>query len=241
MLTSKKIWVIAYINREFIDIAKEEIKRYKHDDIEVYIPTVRVLKKKFKNKNQFEFVPLLFNYGFFKIPYNKVINPEYLTELRHQITCIYGWVKDPAKIQPDNSSGLNYSNSNFTDGLPSIAIATDDEVARLVSTSESMDIFDEKDLDRIKPGDVIKLNGYPFDDMLAEVIKINPKKREVKVSLHMDLVIKEITVSFENVYYSIYKNHDESLSSNSTDELASRYGVGFIDTLYKDEGEDGYY
>lgn len=240
MLTSKKIWVIAYINREFIDIAKDEIKRYKHDDIEVYIPTVRVLKKKFKNKNQFEFVPLLFNYGFFKIPYNKVMNPEYLSELRQQITCIYGWVKDPAKIQANNKSGLISDNSNFTDALPSVAIATDEEVTRLVQSSESMDIFDEKDLDRIKPGDVIKLNGYPFDDMLAEVISINPKKREVKVSLYMDLVIKEITVSFENVYYSIYKNHDESLSDNSTDDLASRYGTGFIDTLYKYD-EDGDY
>lgn len=241
MLTSKKIWVIAYINREFIDIAKEEIKRYNHKDIEVYIPTVRVLKKKFKNKNHFEFVPLLFNYGFFKIPYNKVMNPEYLSELRQQITCIYGWVKDPAKIQVDNRSGLKMDNSNFVDALPTVAIATDEEVIRLVKSSESMDIFDEKDLGMIKPGDIIKLNGYPFDDMLAEVININPKKREVKVSLYMDLIIKEITVSFENVYYSIYKNHDESLSDNSTDDLASRYGTGFIDTLYKYEDEDGEY
>lgn len=239
-MSNKKVWLIAYVNREFIDIAKEEIQRYNHQDIEVYIPTVRVLKKKFKNKNEFEFVPLLFNYGFFKIPYDKVKNPEYLMELRHQITCIYGWVKDPCKIQPDNRSGLDMYNRNFSNALPSIAIATDDEVSRLISSSESMDIFDANDISRIQIGDYIKLKGYPFNDMSAEVLKINTKKREVTVNLQMDLVIKEIKVSFENVYYSIYKDHDESLSDTSTDELNYRYGEGFIDTIYRDDsyGDD---
>ena len=180
----RKIWVLAYINRDFIVRAETELKRYGHDDIEAYIPTVRLLKKKFKGKNVFEFVPLLFNYGFFKIPYHKAINPDFLMELRHHITCIYAWVKDPAKIH-NNTTNLSKDNSNFIDAIPQVAIATDKELATLLEASESMSIHCAEDLERFKPGDHLILEGYPFEGMPAEIISINPKKKEVKVKLDL--------------------------------------------------------
>ena len=229
-MEDRKIWVLAYINRDFIVRAETELKRYGHDDIEAYIPTVRLLKKKFKGKNVFEFVPLLFNYGFFKIPYHKAINPDFLMELRHHITCIYAWVKDPAKIHKQ-STNLKLDNSSSVDAIPHIATATDKEVTRMVKASESMSIYCAEDLKRFKPGDHLQLEGYPFEGMPAEIIRINHKKGEVVVKLNIEAIVKEVTVSFENVFYTVYKNFNEDAREESSDEMIERYGPTAIDHI----------
>lgn len=229
-MENKTVWAIAYINRDFIDIANSELERYGYNEIEAYIPTVRLLKKRFKGKNVFEFVPLLFNYGFFKMPYNKAINPDYLMELRQRITCIYAWVKDPAQLHP-NKTNLKKDNSGFSDALPQAAVATDKEVARMIKATQSMSIYCSEDLKRIKPGDHLQLEGYPFEGMPAEVVKINHKRGEVIVKLDMDAIVKEVTVSFENVFYTVYKNFNEKSREESTEEIDSKAGYGLTDNL----------
>lgn len=239
---SNMVWLIAYIHRDYIHKAEEEIMYYEHTDVEVYIPTVRVLQKKFKGKNVFEFVPMLFNYGFLKVPYEKACDPEYLIRLKTQITCIYGWVKDPAKIQPDKT-GLRRDNANSPDALPSTAMATDREVASLIESSQSMSIFNKEDMERVKPGDHIKLQGYPFENMPAEIINIDHKKGEIRVKLDIESIMREVTVSFENVFYTVYKNFEGESRESSSDEMNERFGYNVVENIlsnsYKiDEDEE---
>lgn len=229
-LKTDDVWVIAYINRQHIALAEEELKLWKYDYVQAYIPTVRVLKKQFKGKNEFEFVPLLFNYGFFKVPYEKACDPEFLSTLRHRITCIYGWVKDPLKEVTRNPH-LREDNEGFDNAIPRAAVATDKEVSRLVKASKSMSIYNKADLKQFKKGDYIKLEGYPFEGMPAEILRINHRKGEVVVKLMMDEIVKEVTVSFENVFYTIYKNFNENSRETSTDELRDRYGENSIDHI----------
>jgi len=229
-LKTDKIWVIAYINRDHIKIANEELERYGYNDVEAYIPTVRVLKKQFKGQNVFELVPLLFNYGFFKITYSDACDPNFLMELRERITCIYAWVKDPTRAMSTDLN-INFGNIAQIEALPKAAIATDKEVSLMVKASQSMSIYSESDLGRIKVGDFIKLEGYPFEGLPAEILRINRKKGEVKVKLHMDELVKEVTVSFENVFYTIYKNFNEESREASTDDLKERYGENSIDHI----------
>lgn len=227
---NKRVWLIAYINRSYINIANEELAEYGYKNVEAYIPTVRVLRKQFKGKPVFEFVPLLFNYGFFNMPYKKACNTEYISELRQRITCIYGWVKDPIKTVSENLH-LRLDNRGFIHAIPKAALATDEEVTRLVKASDSMSIYNAEDLERIKPGDYIKLEGYPFEGMPAEIISINKRKREVIVKLLLDAIVKQVTVSFDNVFYSVYKNFKETGRESSTDKLKENYGQGAVDYL----------
>lgn len=234
------IWTIAYINRDFLDIVESEISRYGYD-IETYIPTVRVIKKKFKGKNVFEFVPLLFNYGFFKVSYEDACNPEFLLILRSRISCIYGWVKDPAGNIKNNVS-LRAGNKESYNALPGSAFATDKEIAQMVKNSSDINVYSSEELERFKKGDYIKLKGYPFDDVPAEILEINFKAKNIKVSLLLDALVKEVTVSFENVFYTVYQGYDESLTKDSNlDEMETR-NKGNSDRLmfkntYYEEGE----
>lgn len=231
MEESKQVWVVAYINREFIANVTEELHHYGYKDIEAYIPTVKVLKKQFKGKRHFELVPLLFNYGFFKMPYEKACNPEYLLELRHRIGCIYAWVKDPSRMLSDNRPGLNTKNRNFDKAIPRAAIATDEEISEMAKTSKDLGIFTKDDLKQFKAGDYIKLEGYPFEGMPAEILKINHRKKEVTIRLMIEAVVQKMTVSFENVFYSIYRDYNEKGKEQSTDEITERYGNNAIDHI----------
>lgn len=225
-----KVWAIAYINRSFIPLVEEEIKRYNYKEVEIYIPTVKILRKQFKGKNMFEMVPLLFNYGFFKLPWDMACNAEKLLELRHRISCIHGWVRDPSSDLVNNFS-MRGDNDNFRQALPRTAIATDEEVARMTKASQGMSIYCEEDLKRLKTGEYIKLEGYPFEGMPAEILNINHKKKEVRVKLLMDAIVKEIKVSFDNVFYTIYKDFEEESREVSSDELKEKYGENTIDHI----------
>lgn len=234
------IWLIAYINRDFLSIAESELVRYGYD-IEAYIPTVRVLKKKFKGKNVFDFEPLYFNYGFFKCKYTDACNPEFLLELRSRISCIYGWVKDPANSMKKNIS-LRTDNIESPIALPGTAFATDKDVALMAQNTENMGIYSADELKRFKKGDYIQLKGYPFDNVPAEIKKINFKKKEIIVELQLDAIVKEVTVSFENVFYTVYQGYDDNLMSDiSFDELDARDDHSTVDklmfknTYYEDE------
>jgi len=215
------IWCIAYINRDFLEETEKELKMYGYN-IKTYIPTVRVIKKKFKGKNVFEFVPLLFNYGFFKVKYEDACNPEFLLMLRSRISCIYGWVKDPANNIKHNVS-LRTNNIDSYKALPGSAFASDKEVSEMVRQASDINVYSSEELKRFNKGDYIKLKGYPFDDVPAEIVSINHKKKEIKVSLLLDALVKEVTVSFENVFYTVYQGYDDSLSKEANlDEMRNR-------------------
>jgi transcription antitermination factor NusG len=232
------VWCIAYINRDHIKIVEEELDKYNYN-VTAYIPTVKILKKKFKGQNIFENVPLLFNYGFFKIDYEDAVRPSFLLELRNRITCIYGWVKDPTRAI-NGSPRLSMTNSDTFSGVPVTALATDKEISRLIKKSKKLGIYSAEDISKLSPGDYIKLKGYPFDNMPAEIISINVKKGSVKVSLLMDSMIKEATVSFENVFYTVYQGLNENSREKSYDESSEKYGPNSIDKmLYQNLDIDG--
>jgi len=227
----KDVWLIAYVNRDYIDIAQEELTAYDYHFIKAYIPTVKVLKKKFKGKNMFEFIPLLFNYGFFKVPYNHATNEDFLSVLRARITCIYGWVKDPTKDVLKNNPKLRMDNNGLIEAMPVTALATDKEIARLIKKSRAINVYSAEDLKAFSPGDYIKLKGYPFDNIPAEIIKINLRKREVKVKLLIDALVKEATVSFENVFYTVYQSLELDGKEKSLDEIKDNYGNNALDKI----------
>jgi len=206
-------WVIAYINSEFLPIVHDQLRKHlEYEEVEPYIPTVKVLKKKFKGKNQFEEVPLLFHYGFFKVPRKYAIHWRFLEGLQANVNCIFGWVKDPLKVlrggQGDNA-------------IP-VATATSREIADLIRATINVGAHSADDLELIKPGDFIILKGYPYEGIEAEFIKVDDKRRMVRVRIIMFSQLKEVDVSFDNVFFNLYQNkgYDDSIDNkNSLDDM----------------------
>ena len=244
------VWAIAYIDRSLLKNVESDLVNYDYTEIECYIPTVKILKKKFKGKAQFEFQPLLFNYGFFKIPYELACIPDYLMTLRYRIGCIYGWVKDPSTalttiphLREDNeSSNQALSEEEFMNdedlskmykNLPQCALAKEKEIRVLKNAEDKMSIFCKEDIDRIKKGDYIILQTYPWEGIRAKILNISHKTKEVKVELDMDTAMRKVTVSFDNVFYTVYKHHDvdKDPKEGYLEDIKNRSKTGSIDRI----------
>lgn len=245
------IWLIAYIDSAFIDRISIDLKKHPiYRDIQAYIPTVKILRKQFKGKNEFEKVPLLFNYGFLKIPRHKV-NIEFLTSLHKDIPAIYAWVKDPMKAlsrKPPirvvrNSEGeeMELKSELLPEDEINIALATDEQISLMIETQANLTIYSQEEINNLRKGSLITLKGYPFDDMPAKILQINPTTQKVKVELLLeDALSKEVTVSFENVFYTIYQGgFDETrFKEKSLDEIKSK-GKNIMDKLELNSQDNG--
>jgi len=222
------VWIVAYINRDYIKTVEQDLLNCGFGAIKVFIPTVRILKKQFKNKNIYDYVPLLFNYGFFQIPYRKACDAEFLIKLRQEIPAVYSWVKDPMVVIREKPN-LRIDNRGRN---PNVAIVKESEIVELLKISEHLSIFSDEVVDKLETGSFIILKGYPYDNMPAEIITINKVKKQVKVKLLLETMIAEVMVHFENIFYTVYSNYgDGSVKEKSLEEIGEK-GKHYLDKLY---------
>lgn len=197
-------WIVAYIDSTQLGTLDRDLLKY--ENVNYYIPMIRILKRNFKGRQVYSDIPLLFNYGFFRVPKKKSNQVEYLNKLKSSVGAIYAWVFDPCQKNP----------------FP-VAKVTDQDIENLKETESSSKIFSDKDVLALEKGTIITLHGYPFDNLPAEILKINAKKREIKVNLLMGLTTREVKVSFENVFYTIYKDfHQKNSGDKSLDGMGSK-------------------
>ena len=220
------VWVVAYIDSKFLKYVEAELGKYpEYAEVEAYIPTVKILKKTFKKENIFEEVPLLFNYGFFKVPRKFAIYKNWLDNMQKNISCIYGWVRDPAnvwegkpKLRIDNKSIYTTEANRI-----SAATATSEEISYLIKNTINLGAHSSDEINLLNAGDNIVLRGYPFEGVNATVLSINHKKQEVEVNIQIFDQMRKALVSFDNVFFTIYhdKNNFDDISTGdkSIDEM----------------------
>ena len=217
------VWIVAYINRDYVDSVENDLVVNGFSAVKVFIPTIRVLKKQFKNKNIYDYVPLLFNYGFFHMPYKQACEPQFLRELREKIPVIYAWVKDPIKtlktapkLRMDNKGVYENERVEMNTEL---AIVTEEEISNLLKTSEHLSVFSDSIADKLRVGEFLILKGYPYEGMPAEIVKIDKVNKKIKVKLLLECVITEATVHYENIFYTVYSDYTKGARESSLDEL----------------------
>lgn len=245
------VWAIAYINHENIGRIDTELRnhQYTKQGITSYIPTIKLLKKKFKGKNQFDTLPLLFNYGFFRIPLSNACDADWLMEFKKNISGIYGWVKDPL-LTPKDGKGIPKKNgfehamknidfsTNLDLSIPlkyytQCALATNEEIENLIESEKLISLYNKSDIDSLEVGQLIRLRGYPFAGIDAEVIDINHKKEYIKVRLEgLEGNIQTAEVSFANVLYTAYSGFETDLTNNLSIDDRDTGVPGMIDKVY---------
>jgi hypothetical protein len=204
-MENNTVWLVAYIIRDYIGNVQKDLKKQGFDYVKVYIPTVKILKKQVKGKNIYEEVPLLFNYGFFGMPYERACELENLINMRKKVPCIYSWVKDTFSLFASKPQ-LRGDNKEFR--KPDVAIVDENDIINLLKTSEYCSVFSEDSVSKLVKGDYLILKGYPYEGIPAEIIKIDKVDKSVKVKLLLENIIHEVNVSFDNVYYTVYADYD---------------------------------
>lgn len=202
------VYCIFRLDRKFYKrINKDLISRgYKH--VKAIVPTISVLKKSRKGKNEYEDVPLLFNYGFIRMRSDKAFDRYYLNKIKRDIPGILSFMK--SLDHKPKRKRLRIDNAEDFDDYSVVATISRDEVIRYKHMAKANKIYSVDDITRVGIGDYAILRGYPFEGIPAILLEsnLNTKKMLVKLYPETDGNL-EIEVPMENVLYSAYHESDE--------------------------------
>lgn len=172
------------------------------------VPTISVLKKSRKGNNEYEDVPLLFNYGFIKMKSEKAFDRYYLNKLKKDIPGIMSFMKS-LDYRPKRKR-LRVDNAEDFDDYSVVATITKEEVKKYRRMSRANKIFSVSDITRVAIGDYVVLRGYPFEGIPAIILESNLTTKTMLVKLYPEMDGSlEIEVPMENVLYSVYHESDE--------------------------------
>lgn len=172
------------------------------------VPTISVLKKSRKGNNEYEDVPLLFNYGFIKMKPEKAFDRYYLNKLKKDIPGILSFMKS-LDYRPKRKR-LRVDNVEDFDDYSVVATITKEEVKKYRRMSRANKIFSVSDITRVAIGDYVVLRGYPFEGIPAVILESNLTTKMMLVKLYPEMDGSlEIEVPMENVLYSVYHESDE--------------------------------
>ena len=195
------------------------------------VPTISVLKKSRKGKNEYEDVPLLFNYGFIKMKPEKAFDRYYLNKLKRDIPGILSFMKS-LDYRPKRKR-LRVDNAEDFDDYSMVATVTKEEVKKYRRMSKANKIFSVNDITRVAIGDYVVLRGYPFEGIPAIILESNLNTRKMLVKLYPEMDGSlEIEVPMENVLYSAYHESDEyKMYSTDYDTDLSRIPDGSTEEI----------
>lgn len=210
-------YCIFYIERKYSDRINQELKEKGYDQLKAIIPTVNVLKKTIKGKMVFEEVPVLFNYGFMRMPTEFAFSRPFLNKLKRNISGIRTWLKNTETMH-QRKKKIRIDNSEDFDDFSLVATCSRKDVRRFKRMAKENKKFSVDDLMNVSIGDYIVLKGYPYEGIDATVLEVDYINKMVKMLLYPEMGRMEIWLPFDNVIYSVYQNYDpDKLYANSQD------------------------
>lgn len=203
----KNVYCIFYIERKFYKKINEELKAKGYKKLHAIIPEVKILKKAIKGKTYYEEVPVLFNYGFMRMPVELAYSRTFLIKLRRDISGIRTFLKSTETMFPKRKK-RRIDNAEDFDDFSMVATCSKLEVRRFRKIARANRKYSLEDLAKLKPGDYVTLNIYPYEGVDALIKKVNKKEKTVTLNLYPRMGTMEVTIPIDHVLYSIYHNYD---------------------------------
>lgn len=218
------VWVVFHMDIKHYDTIEKEMKKKGYKNIKVYVPTISILKKRSKGQNIYEDVPMLFSYGFMRMPLEKAYDRPFLHSMKKDIQGIQSWVKSLETMHLKKLK-KRVDNAEDWDDFSLIGIISKKEIRRFKKISKYNKVYSKYDIAQLELGAYIVLRGYPFEGIQATVLEVSLINKQVKVKLFPNGGIIEVWLPFDNVLYSVYQDHDANKLSNdhAEDNISNSY------------------
>ena len=204
----KYVYCIFYLEKKLYRGIKEQLQAAGYAQLKAIVPMVKVLKKTVKGKMVYEEEPILFNYGFIKMPTKFAFSRSFLNKVKKQIPGIHHWLKDTETLHPKKKKA-RIDNAEDFDDFSLVATCPRKDVRRFMKIAQENQNYSVDDLVKIQPGNFVQLTGYPYEGMSAKILAVDFEEREVTLSMHTLMGHSmEMKLPFDNVIYSVYKNYD---------------------------------
>lgn len=202
-------YCIFYLEDKYYQTLDQELKRRGYDDVTAIIPTVTVMKgSTSRGKVIYKEEPILFNYGFLKIPTVKALDRDYLRTMARKVPGIRGFLKDTITLHTRKKKRARVENIDIWDDFSLVATCSRKQVRRYLKIQKENKKFSVSDLTSIKPGDYVNLKGYPYEGVDATVLEVDHTNKKVKLLMYPQHGKLEVWLPFDNVFYSVYHNYD---------------------------------
>lgn len=204
----KFVYCIFYLEKKYYQNTQEQLQQAGFHRLKAIIPMVKILKKTIKGKMQFVEEPVLFNYGFIKMPSEFAYDRQFLNKVKKSVPGIHHWLKDTSTLHPKKKR-RRIDNAEDWDDFSLVATCPRKDVRRFLKISRENQQYNLDDFVRVTPGTFVQLKGYPYEGMSAKVKKVDHNTRTIEldmVTLMGGSLI--LTLPFDNVIYSVYMDYD---------------------------------
>lgn len=201
-------YCIFYLEAKYYKAINDDLRNRGYKKVKAIVPTVSILKgHTSRGSHIYKEEPVLFNYGFLKMPTIKSLSRDFLRRLQRDIPGIRGFLKNTETLF-QRKKKARIDNMDIFDDFSIVATCPRKDVRRFMKISEENKRFSVDDLVSIKPGDYVVLRGYPFEGVDATVLEVDQNKKKCKLLLYPQNGKMEIWLPFDSVLYSIYQNYD---------------------------------
>lgn len=201
------VYCICYIDRKHYKNINVDLKKRGYKHIRAIIPEIKILKKSIKNKTYYEEVPVLFNYGFIKMPTENAYSRPFLIKLRKAIPGIHNWLKSTESMFPKKKK-KRIDNAEDFDDFSMVATCTREEVKRFKDIARHNQRFSLEEMLNIQEGQYVQLKIYPYEGTEGKIISIDHEKQMVTLELYPTMGNFTVRIPIDHVIYSVYKDYD---------------------------------
>lgn len=207
----KYVYAICYIDQKNFRSINDQLKEHGFKNIKAFIPTVKLVKKTVKGEVIYETVPLLFSYGFIRMPLNVAYDRHKISKIRRSISGIRAFLRSNEPLFKRKKK-LRIDNADIWDDFSKLALCPIEEIKRFKRLSKKNKLFSLDNLIQIKKGDYLVLDKYPYMGIEAEVEEVNYIRKTVRLNIYPEFGRMVLDLPLEEVLYSVYQNCDPDRS-----------------------------
>lgn len=202
-------YCVFYLDEKYYKDINKDLKDNGYKHIRAIIPTVKYIDHQSSRGRYIDTeVPILFNYGFIKMPTNKVFDRQYMSKLRRSIPGIKGWLKNTETLHRSRGRRHRVDNIDIFDDYSQVAIVPRSEVRRFLAISRENSRLKFEDITTLHVGDFITLRHYPYIGVDAIVKDIDWENQKVKLLTYPQTYCIINWLPIELVIYSVYEDFD---------------------------------
>lgn len=202
-------YCVFYIEEKYYKDINKDLKDNGYKHVRAIVPTIKFIDHQSSRGRYIDTeVPILFNYGFMKVPTNKVFDRQYMVRMKKNIPGIRGWLKNTETLHRGRGKRPRVDNLDIFDDFSQIARVSRVEVRRFLAITRENSRLKFDDITALHIGDFITLRHYPYIGVDAIVQEVDWKNQRVKLLTYPETYKIFSWLPIELVIYSVYEDFD---------------------------------
>lgn len=229
-------YCIFYLDNKYYKDINKDLRACGYRHIRAIIPTVRFIKQKSsRGADVYQEEPILFNYGFMKIPTSLIYDRVFLNKVKRLIPGIRGWLKSSEPLHRKRGKRRRVENAEDFDDFSKVAIVSRKVVRYFIELAKINSYLDYNDIVSLHPGNYIRLSCYPYIGADAIVEEVDNNNNKIRLNLYPNKYKDQFKVwlPLDMVAYNVYQDYNPRLPMQDQreydmDRFQNNYMDGYL-------------